>query len=154
MLAMLSLLTWPHSPFGNWSRKPRPACGFAPPTTDARWNKKRVRSCAPLWPPPLGPTETWPRRFAAGLRRLAESRSPYRSATPCARPPTRQSLRSLKPHRAELACREIFQGAEACVEFRGREAALAVESAQKIPGLPVPLPRVAFAPPGYHTPAE
>src|SRR5229473_7441105 len=48
MLAMLSLLAWPHSPFGNWTRKPRPACGFAPPTTDARWKKKRVRSCAPL----------------------------------------------------------------------------------------------------------
>src|SRR5207247_6202798 len=48
MLAMLSLLTWPHSQFGNWTRKPRPACGFAPPTTAARWKKKRVRSCAPL----------------------------------------------------------------------------------------------------------
>src|SRR5260370_17475474 len=144
MLAMLSLLTWPHSPFGNWSRKPRPACGFAPPTTDARWNKKRVRSCAPLWPPPLGPTETWPRRFAAGLRRLAESRSPYRSATPCARPPTRQSLRSLKPHRAELARGESFQSAEACVEFGGREAPEAVEGAQEIPCRAVALAPGAF----------
>src|SRR5260370_15719744 len=96
---MLSLLTWLHSPFGNWTRKPRPACGFAPPTTDVRWTKQRVRSCAPLCPPPLGPTETWPRRFAAGLRRLAESRSPYRSATPCARP---QDSRS-DPPRYECA---------------------------------------------------
>src|SRR6266571_1913602 len=46
--------------------------------------------------------------------------------------------------RAELACGEIFQGAEASVEFGGRQAALAVESAQKIPGRAVGLARVAF----------
>jgi hypothetical protein len=34
----------------------------------------------------------------------------------------------------ELACGEVFQGTEAGVEFGGREAAQAVESAQKIPG--------------------
>src|SRR6266567_3371308 len=39
-----------------------------------------------------------------------------------------------KARRAELACGEIFQGAKASVEFGGRQAALAVESAQKIPG--------------------
>src|SRR5438445_2827629 len=37
-----------------------------------------------------------------------------------------------KAHRAELACGEIFQGAKASVEFGGCQAALAVESAQKI----------------------
>jgi len=46
--------------------------------------------------------------------------------------------------RAELACGEVFQGAEACVEFGGREATLAVEGAQKIPGRTVTLARVAF----------
>src|SRR5437879_5470067 len=46
--------------------------------------------------------------------------------------------------RAELACGEIFQGAEASVEFGGRQAPLAVESAQKIPGRTVTLARVAF----------
>src|SRR6266849_4488685 len=46
--------------------------------------------------------------------------------------------------RAELACGEIFQGAEASVEFGGRQAALAVESAQKIRDRTVALARVAF----------
>src|SRR6266851_343405 len=46
--------------------------------------------------------------------------------------------------RAELACGETFQGAEAAVEFGGRQAALAVESAQKIRGGTVALARVAF----------
>src|SRR5712692_2873370 len=46
--------------------------------------------------------------------------------------------------RAELACGEIFQGAEASVEFGGRQAPLAVESAQKIRGRTVALARVAF----------
>jgi len=49
-----------------------------------------------------------------------------------------------KARRAELACGEIFQGAKASVEFGGRQAALAVESAQKIPGRTVALARVAF----------
>src|SRR6266581_9091757 len=49
-----------------------------------------------------------------------------------------------KARRAELACGEIFQGAEASVEFGGREAPQAVESAQKIPGRTVALARVAF----------
>ncbi len=49
-----------------------------------------------------------------------------------------------KARRAELACGEIFQGAKASVEFRGREAPQAVESAQKIPGRTVALARVAF----------
>src|SRR6266581_3942799 len=49
-----------------------------------------------------------------------------------------------KARRAELACGEIFQGAEASVEFGGREAALAVESAQKIRDRTVALARVAF----------
>ena len=46
--------------------------------------------------------------------------------------------------RAELACGEIFQGAEASVEFGGRQAAQAVERAQKIRGRTVALARVAF----------
>src|SRR5437867_1660408 len=46
--------------------------------------------------------------------------------------------------RAELACGEIFQGAEASVEFGRREAPLAVESAQKIRDRTVALARVAF----------
>jgi len=46
--------------------------------------------------------------------------------------------------RAELACGEIFQGAKTAVEFGGRQAPLAVESAQKIPGRTVALARVAF----------
>src|ERR1700682_1309050 len=45
---------------------------------------------------------------------------------------------------AELACGEIFQGAEACVEFGGREASQAVERAQKIRGRTIALARVAF----------
>src|SRR5712671_1390 len=39
-----------------------------------------------------------------------------------------------REHRAELACGEIFHGAQASVQFGGREAALAVESAQQIGG--------------------
>jgi hypothetical protein len=39
-----------------------------------------------------------------------------------------------RQRRAELACGEVFQGAEASVELGGREAALAVEGAQKIGG--------------------
>jgi hypothetical protein len=50
----------------------------------------------------------------------------------------------LQTRRAELACGERFQGAEACVEFRGREAPLAVESAQEIPGRTVALARIAL----------
>ena len=46
--------------------------------------------------------------------------------------------------RGELACGEVFQGAEASVEFGGRQAPQAVESAQKIPGRTVALARVAF----------
>src|SRR5216683_2408483 len=46
--------------------------------------------------------------------------------------------------RAELSCGEIFQGAEASVEFGGRQAPQAVESAQKIPGRTIALARVAF----------
>jgi hypothetical protein len=46
--------------------------------------------------------------------------------------------------RAELASGEIFQGAQASVEFGGRQASLAVERAQKIPGRTVALARVAF----------
>jgi len=49
-----------------------------------------------------------------------------------------------REQRAELACAEIFQGAEAAVEFGGRQAPQAVESAQKIPGRTVTLARVAF----------
>ena len=49
-----------------------------------------------------------------------------------------------RQQRAELACGEIFQGAKTAVEFGGRQAALAVESAQKIPGRTVTLARVAF----------
>src|SRR6266571_5262380 len=49
-----------------------------------------------------------------------------------------------KARRAELACGEIFQGAKTAVEFGGRQAALAVESAQKIRGGTVALARVAF----------
>src|SRR6266571_3916931 len=45
---------------------------------------------------------------------------------------------------AELAGGEIFQGAEASVEFGRGEAALAVESAQKIRDRTVALARVAF----------
>src|SRR6202171_4932464 len=45
---------------------------------------------------------------------------------------------------AELAGGEIFQGAKACVEFGGRQAALAVKNAQKIRGRTVALARVAF----------
>src|SRR6266852_6783276 len=46
--------------------------------------------------------------------------------------------------RGELARGEVFQGAKACVEFGGRQAPLAVESAQKIRGRTVALARVAF----------
>jgi len=46
--------------------------------------------------------------------------------------------------RTELACGEGFQGAEACVEFGGRQAPHAVELAQKIRGGTVALARVAF----------
>src|SRR5258708_30038869 len=51
---------------------------------------------------------------------------------------------TLREQRAELAGGEVFQGAEAGVEFGGREAALAVESAQKIPRRTVGLAEVAF----------
>src|SRR6266852_6846347 len=50
----------------------------------------------------------------------------------------------LRHYRTELACGEGFQGAQACVEFGGREAALAVESAQKVRDRTVALARVAF----------
>src|SRR5216684_2743655 len=46
--------------------------------------------------------------------------------------------------RAELACGEVFQGAKTAVEFGGRQAALAVESAQKVRDRTVALARVAF----------
>src|SRR5207245_712023 len=49
-----------------------------------------------------------------------------------------------KAHRAELACGEIFQGAKASVEFGGCQAALAVESAQKIRDRTVALAGIAF----------
>src|SRR6266568_7488038 len=49
-----------------------------------------------------------------------------------------------KARRAELAGGEIFQGAKTAVEFGGRQAALAVESAQKIRDRTVALARVAF----------
>src|SRR6266571_5724159 len=49
-----------------------------------------------------------------------------------------------RERRAELAGGEVFQGAEASVEFGRRQAALAVERAQKIPGRAVGLARVAF----------
>src|SRR6266704_6313888 len=45
---------------------------------------------------------------------------------------------------AELAAGEVFQGAKAGVEFGGRQAALAVERAQKIRDRTVALARVAF----------
>src|SRR6266481_4724683 len=45
---------------------------------------------------------------------------------------------------AELAGGEIFQGAKTAVEFGGRQAALAVERAQKIRDRTVALARVAF----------
>src|SRR6266704_758440 len=46
--------------------------------------------------------------------------------------------------RGEFACGEIFQGAKTAVEFGGREAPQAVESAQKIRDRTVALARVAF----------
>ena len=46
--------------------------------------------------------------------------------------------------RAELAGGEIFQGAKTAVEFGGRQAALAEERAQKMPGRTVALARIAF----------
>jgi len=46
--------------------------------------------------------------------------------------------------RTELACGEIFQGAKACVEFSGRQAPQAVESAQKILRRTVILAEIAF----------
>src|SRR6266568_5280574 len=46
--------------------------------------------------------------------------------------------------RGEFACGEIFQGAKTAVEFGGREAPQAVESAHKIRGRTVALARVAF----------
>src|SRR5260370_136591 len=49
-----------------------------------------------------------------------------------------------REQRAELACGEGFQGAEASVEFGGRQASLAVERAQKIRDRTVALARVAF----------
>src|SRR5207249_1632266 len=81
-----------------------------------------------------------------GARPREKARDGSRDA--CDRPDptniTRQSLGSLKSHRAELASGEILQGAEACVEFGGRQAPQAVERAQKIPGRTVALARVAF----------
>jgi hypothetical protein len=61
-------------------------------------------------------------------------------------PPFFQFLFSiLYLHRGpELARGEIFQSAEASVEFRGREAPLAVERAQEIRGRLVILAEVAF----------
>ena len=44
---------------------------------------------------------------------------------------TRIRRRMLRDYGAELACGEVFQGAQAGVEFGGRQAALAVERAQK-----------------------
>src|SRR5207245_8472992 len=52
--------------------------------------------------------------------------------------------RTLREHGAELAGGEIFQDAKASVEFGGRQAALAVERAQKIRDRTVALARVAF----------
>src|SRR5216684_3711322 len=46
--------------------------------------------------------------------------------------------------RAELAGGEVFRGTEASVEFGGRQAPQAVDSAEKIPGRTVALARVAF----------
>jgi len=53
-------------------------------------------------------------------------------------------LKTRHQRRAELAGGEVFQGAEACVEFGGGQAALAVERAQKIRRRTVTLARVAF----------
>src|SRR5258708_16498954 len=50
-----------------------------------------------------------------------------------------------REHRAELACGEIFQGAEAAVEFGGRQAPEAVERTQKNPGWPGAPAPIAFA---------
>src|SRR6266852_5007955 len=49
-----------------------------------------------------------------------------------------------REQRAELAGGEVFRGAEASVEFGGRQAPQAVDSAEKIPGRTVALARVAF----------
>ncbi len=50
----------------------------------------------------------------------------------------------LPTKRPELACGEILQRAEACVEFLRRQAALTVERAQKIADRTVGFARVAF----------
>src|SRR6266851_5547283 len=49
-----------------------------------------------------------------------------------------------RQQRAEFAGGEIFQGAKTAVEFGGRQAALAVESAQKIRDRTVALAGIAF----------
>ncbi len=49
-----------------------------------------------------------------------------------------------REQRAELAGGEVFQGAKTSVEFGGRQAAQAVERAQKIRDRTVGLARVAF----------
>src|SRR5215470_11745759 len=56
----------------------------------------------------------------------------------------RSSLPDGQELRPELSSGESFQGAEACVEFGGRQATLTVEHAQKIRGRTLALARVAF----------
>ncbi len=67
--------------------------------------------------------------------------APLRAGLKYAAPP---ALEEGISHRAELAGGEVFQGAEASVEFGGRQAPQAVERAQKIPDRTVTLARVAF----------
>jgi hypothetical protein len=46
-LALLSLLAWRRLRSGDWTKTRRPDSGFAQPTTDVPWRKRRVRSYAP-----------------------------------------------------------------------------------------------------------
>src|SRR6266699_2167768 len=107
-----------------------------------RWAKVCRAYGARTRPSRHGPEERWRARHSAGARNL-RCRAPAKGGT---REETRSraKARPLQTLRAELACGEIFQGAKTAVEFGGRQAALAVESAQKIPGRTVALARVAF----------
>ena len=71
------------------------------------------------------------------------SEGPYGSEGACRAQKRRAGARPLQTHRGELACGEVFQGAEAGVEFSWRQAALAVERAQKIRGGMLALAEVA-----------
>ncbi len=83
--------------------------------------------------------------YPSGENCSGRSLDRYESAEPPRKKPRREKHGSKAPPlRAELACGEVFQRAQACVEFGGRQAPHAVERAQKVRDRTVALARIAF----------